>query len=215
MDYLPSSKRLSDRKTHWDMVMRHKWPEVGQHTPLQRRSSAQLVTRGWVYILNSDLPLFAEPCFLKIITVLTVLTACFGVTSVCLSWCWVKVSLWLHWVFRFCFVIKTESQRLKKTAAGPWKPSLCHTVLVDPWSPPLRAVHVPNMSWQQAWQSTGMQSQKHRAAVGLWIGTVLTCSPPAPCLVAAQQLSAVHSNYTARDWIPYSSIVRGKEGFLF
>lgn len=87
---------------------------------------------------------------------LAVLTACIGVTSVCLSQCWVKVIPWLHWAFRFCFVIKTESQRLKKTAAVPWKPSLCHTVMVDPWGPPLRAGQMPSVSWQQAWQSTGM-----------------------------------------------------------
>lgn len=50
MNYLPSSKSLdalSNRKTHWDVADEAQGTRGGTaHSVLQKRSSAQLVTRG-------------------------------------------------------------------------------------------------------------------------------------------------------------------------
>lgn len=180
----PGDLRLSPSVKHigtW--LVRDKGARGGTACSIsQKRSFAQMVSRGWTYTsLNSYPPLFAEPCYSKIITMLIVLVVCTGAAPVCLSWHWARIIPWLHWPHRLHFVIKTESPKgLTKLLLDPedhWHATLCW------WVP---GVLLCGQSRCQACagsrlgRGTGRLSRKPGAATCLGICMTLLCSPPAP-----------------------------------
>lgn len=153
---------------------------------------------------------------------LIVLIACIGAAPVHLSWLWSRIIPWLHWPFRFNFVIKIESpQSLSEMAVGPQRWSACYAAAVGPWGPPL---------WGSPYARRGLAAGL-AAARGCCPGSLgepqgrgqaqgaASSSPPAPSTAsAAHQPPAAHiakalpERHIPYEILFYSSFVREKEG---
>lgn len=198
---LPAEMRMfeafSDSKAHWGMeilsrLLRNKGSRgaTARSVP-QKGCFAWLLTRGWAYESpNSNPPLFAEPCYSKLITMLIVLIACIGAAPVCVSWLWSRIIPWLHWPFRLNFVIKTESPKglpklLSDPEDHPWA-TLCQ------WGPGVLLCGQPiRQTWagSRLGSGAGQLCRQPGTAVGPGLGTARPRSPPCSLTGCCQLLT--------------------------